>query len=238
MGHGGSAFDRSYGGGSNALEEALAMKRAIMKAADDTPGPEFAIVEDYDFDKQRVDVCLKNFKDVTTIHDVPVMNRLGGMTVYQHFQTIKKDGEKKATVGLLLFTRSDSISSLDKRGFTPPDTRIVWTGESPVFIPLEALLVSEFTKESTVKDKTDVAGTNDDKIGPGDVAFVHESGSFLTFKKNGDVVLKAKGKFYFGDVDTNVADMKEVARKGDAVSVNIFTGSGTIDAGSSKVKSG
>lgn len=231
MGHGGS-FDRSYGQSINPIETGIALRRAMEDAADATPGPELALVDSYDFDRQRVSVRLKNRKEVGVIHDVPIAGSGGDLKHYFGFKTIQQHGETQASIGWLIYLRTDSALSLDKRGFTPPRTAMVWTGEDPIFVPLEIVPLNEARNEPSVKDKNATAAMAD-KLGPGDSALVHKTGSHIIFKANGDLVIKAANKVYIGNKDTAASAMKKAARDGDNVRDDV--GDDTIDGGSDNV---
>lgn len=237
MGNGGNVFARRYGGEPNHLEDALALKRALRKISDSVPGPEPCIVDSFNFTKQRVDVRLKNYPELTVIYNVGIAGSGDTLAHYRSFKTIQVDGELRADTGWLVYFHSDSGSSFHKRGFTPRASTILWTGEHPIFIPTTMLLLNEVNLEPSIKDE-DALSTEPDKLGPGDEALVHKpTGSHIIFKENGDIVLKAAGKLYLGDTSTVAASMKEIARKGDAVSVDTGTGLGTITAGSTKTRS-
>lgn len=232
MGHDG-AIRRNYGDLINPLEAGLVLKRSIRKAVDNLAGPEFVMIESYDFAKQRVNVRLKNRPEVGTIFNVPIIGAGGDLKHYHGFRTIKEDGEMLASVGFLIYFRTDSSMSLDKRGFTPPRTPLYWTGEHPVFVPFEAVMLNEVTAEPSVKDIA-ATSTMPDKLGPGDSALVHSTGSHIIFKENGDVVIKATGNVYIGGANQTAASMQGAARTGDGVNDT----TDEISGGSSRVKIG
>lgn len=231
MGHG-DVINRNYGEIGNPLEQGLVIKRAIRKAVDRVAGPELALVESYDFAKQRVNVRLKNRPEVLTIFNVPIAGTGGPLKHYQGFKTINEHGEANASIGWLIYFRTDSSVSMHKRGFSPSPTSIMWSGEHPVFVPMEMIPLSDVRNEPTIKD-ANATGAMTDKLGPSDSALVHSSGSHILFKSNGDVVIKAAGKLYLGDTATAAASMKGAARKDDTVAEG--AGDDTISGGSSKV---
>lgn len=210
------------------------LRRAIRKETDRVPGPELCIVERYDYLKQRVDVRLKNREHITTLSNVPIAGvRRGRLMHYMAIRSITQNSATEATVGWLVPFRSDSRYSFADRGFTAPSTKIVWNGESWYFVPDDTIMLNEIVDEPAIKV---ASSPTSDQIGPNDDVLYHEpSGSYIAFKPDGKLIIKAD-EILLVDKDGTVASAKKLARKDDPVSVSLITGIGTITDGSSIVK--
>lgn len=213
--------DQSFGVNPNSLKAGLRARRireaeigAMMKCIP-------AIVWDYYPKSQRVDVRDKSHPGSTTIYNIPIMGT-GGVfrtvapliagrpgSPYGGQETASHRG--KATVGIVLFLDTDSANAWLDHSQHPPTSAIAHGIDGAVFIP--HILTTDDGDATFLYEEVD----GPDDIGPFDAWMQDDrSGSYMVFKANGDIIIKAAGDVYIGGLDSEVSTYKDAARKGDA----------------------
>lgn len=222
-----TALAQRHGGKVNRVVQSLKENatRGIEQDAMFTSEP--CVVYDYDPEKQRVDVVLKNSPKSPVIRGVPIAGAGGDFRIIRSMRTMK-DKHDDPTVGLLVFPRTDSRTSWKLRDRSKPYTQMKHRPVSPIF--MDTVLLEDEAPFSD--DFVEGGGLND--IDKGDTALIHRSGSRIVFKENGDVLILSAGNMYIGPTETDAGSFPEAARKGDGVSHP----SGPISGGSSKVNIG
>lgn len=217
----------------NLVKQALREIKSMEEFLKGVWTAEPVIVTGYDFANQRVDLKLMNYPNsYREIEDIPIYNTSGSLQLFQKYKTTDNPKLTEGDIGILLFSRTESKNSWDDkklRGDHPP---LYHEGEGGIFIP------GPITRNEDPPSilNADATATDLDDLGPNDAALVHESGSFILFKENGEVVIKGK-EVYFGDKEDNVASFKNVARDGDNVN-NPNAQDGTIEASAVTIKAG
>lgn len=190
-----------------------------------------AIVWDYDPETQRVDLLDKNDPNGVPFANMAIANTGGALRILSTPVAANPASRyfgASPTVGLLIFPDSDSSQAFNDHRQQPTPTNLRHSTRMGVFIPGihvrdDGLPAPNFNPEGGADD-----------IADGDSALVHESGSSIIFKKNGDVIIKAAGNIYGGGADQSVASMKAAARQGDegdGMGGTIAGGSGRVFLG-------
>lgn len=215
----------------NEARVALQRKEGIEELIKGIWTAEPVLVTEYHFAKQQVDVKLMNYPNTyREMKEVPIYNTAGSLSIHQSFDTTSRPELSPGDVGILLFTRTESDGSFEDRTLTGDHAPNYHKGDNGIFIP------GPITTNESPPDVLDslATATDLDDVGPNDAAIVHESGSHIIFKENGEVIIKGK-EIYFGSDENDVTNFKKVAREGDAVGGD---GATTIQEGSDTVKAG
>jgi hypothetical protein len=168
---------RGSGLGVNKVKQALMQKMAIREQWADLMTAEPCLVEEYDVQRGIVSVSLKNFPHQPPMHGVRVVGSAGDTTYLWGIVPFDKD-PANATVGIVLFLRSDATLSFHDRRIQDPPSRQRHGGQFAVFIP-GALLDSEDAPPATTGETPVVAEI-------GDAGIIQRStGSSLLLKKDG-----------------------------------------------------
>lgn len=216
------------GGEANTQKRADDERRRIQREIDDIWTAEVAVVHSYDFRQQRVDVLLKTQPGMPLIENVPIAWQQGDLKLIHNLPSRTDGTDDPPAVGVLQFFRSTAVGVFDDAQIRNMGTGLKHRGQRPVFYPAGRLR-NEFP--SSVENPN--AGDSDtDEVGPDDTALIHDSGSHITFKANGDIHIHADGDLLVSDGDKGSADAKAIARDGDTVS-NPSTTDGTIQASGS-----
>lgn len=212
-----SWVQRPFGRGRNEAAEVIAHRAQRRLATEDAIGSVAAVVTAYDFARQRVSVRLKNRPEVLPLGGVPIAQTGGCLRIIRRVAV----GE----VGQLQFLqdRDGTFNDALFKGIQ----RHRSNRRGLIFVPGPSLL-SDDLHDLMLDGAT---ATDADHAGPEDCALLHESGSGLIFKGNGDVVVKAAGDIYWLADNAPASSSNLVARQNDAVSDTEITG------GSSNVRS-
>lgn len=230
MANDGGGIGIELGNQPNFVRQGLADKRARLREIGERVSTcEVVLVHDYHADTQTVDVRIKADPNVPIIYGVPIADGLtGGLRVIGGFRTVVA-GDVDPTVGLIVYPRLDSsLTNLDHTLRDAPSLRR-HRDSFGFFVACVPVVPIDGSPATVAED----VSANSDALGPRDVALFHRSGSFIMFKENGDVVIKAQGNVYVGGTDQSVADMDGATRQGDTGDGGL--GAGPIAGGSSRV---
>lgn len=225
--------NKVLGDEENQVKKAFTRLKRIEEILKGVWTAEPVVVTDYHFSDQEVDVKLINYPDsYRKIKNIPIYNTSGGLQVIQRFGETPNANKIGSDVGILLFTRTDSKNSFHDKTLNESHPPVYHEGSSGIFIP------GPITTDEDPPDILDpfATSTDLDDLGPQDSALVHESGSHILFKENGEVVIKGK-EIFFGSDQDSVTSFKTVARDGDTVN-NPNTENGTIEASTVTIKAG
>jgi hypothetical protein len=217
-----------------AAQLAMAERRGVMRQISEAWTAEEAIVHDYDAEAGTVDLKLKRYPRGAIFRDIHVYDDGDSLRRHRALKTELRHGIGNATVGMVVFPRTESGNALADRQITASTTKLFHCARGGRFFPGVRIDMDDPLPILS----NNGSATDADQIGPDDDAFIHESGSRLIFKSTGDVVLlAAPGRsVFFGVGDQLTGSMAALARVGDAVQVG--ASSGTITGGSSVVRGG
>lgn len=214
--------DRQSPGGSDAigLKGGMQNRAMIRSMVGEAMTAEPALVEEYDAAAGTVSVSLKNQPEALPLHGVRVAGMGGNWGIVWPIVPATTD-RKKATVGIVVFMRTDSTESFGDRQVSTPPSQVLHRGHGAVFIPGVAL------DADNVPDA--VVGKTPLKVEPGDMGFVNrQSGGCLLLKADGglEVHVAYMRIIKFGK---GRSDLKTVARKGEAGGLAATAGTGFME---------
>lgn len=213
--------DRSDGGmGTNTVAEAQKQYSAIRAILEDLPTIEPCIVEEYDPAAGTVSVSLKNYPGMAQVHGVRVIGMGGNWGIIWPIIPYNKD-KANATVGILLYLRSDSSESFASRSVHTAPTQAVHKGLGSIFIP-DIALDSEPVPAAT-------KGTTPVKVESGDFGLVNrKTGGCLLLKEDGG--LEAHVAYArLVKIGSDRSALKRVAREGEAGGLAATSGTGFLE---------
>lgn len=214
-------------------------RRQMIRAMLDTMWTmELAVVVKYHFDTQRVDLELRRQPGIRFLN-IPILNGLGGGAMAVHdLKTVEADPGpahnpyQNASVGVVLFPRTDATSAYDQRSVEGPvASAMKHQGLGPMFLPVEALMLSDTPPPALDTASTPSDAEDLDVVQRGDSGIAWDDGSFFVRKRSGKGVFKFT-ELYLGDKDAAASGFKAAARQGDDVG---GVGATSINGGSAKV---
>lgn len=215
---------RRFGDRPSGAGQAGADKKAVKRSLDSIWTSEICIVHSYNFQKQTVNVALKNRPDAPLIKNVPIAGAGGELRIIRSFETVV-GGSPNPTVGIVVFTKSSPQGATASHVQEDPKTKKQFSFNNAIYMGNIPASGTAAWKPIDTFNVDDDAGWNPDVVGPKDDAIVHKSGSRIVFKANGDIILQAGRKVFIGStLGSDVSTYDEAARKGDSTSVSQITG--------------
>lgn len=197
---------KKYGEKQNMVRAGLEMRRFVRATAEGKPSPELAVVKNYDAGEGRVEIVFKDRPDALPLKNIPLLSH----GIHKPIHTIDDDGEKVATVGILMPLLSVGVRSFDRNEPEAPPVKPL--------VPLWGFLPGVPTKSEGMPAIFDKNATPAqlDKFAPSDTFIEGPMGNYFLWKSDGTLVIKAKA-IYLLPEGKAVADAKASARFDDAI---------------------
>lgn len=213
---------KKIGENRNQQADAFAEKVERRREREQMFTKDLVIVDNYDMERQLVDVVPMNEPEAPLHTDVPVLSALGNRIDYIDFDTIQEDGIGNATTGWLFWPMTDGTLAYEDRSRTEPATTDrKHQGWGEFFLPREGKFKTE-PSANVLADDPASAGDRDTLV-RGDDAIVWNPGTdqeaFWMVKEDGTHVVKfpPDANVFIGSTDKSVedGDFKSVLRDGD-----------------------